>query len=1366
MRLKKSLAILLSLAVLVGLVPLASMAFASASTTTPVTEITFDAADETAVLGGAYDLADFAFSAAQKNQIKNGSKPMQYIVSFNYYLEKDVTVTFTSKDGNATPASATLQQGQQTFSQTFTVTDANATAADRTFNFTPVITAAAATKLCVWDLQVQASDGSASQDAGSTVDTSVIASDSTATITNDKMLSEYGDFSSLSSTTSTTAPAAKVWEIDFSTAPTQTSEVVVYWMTKATPGTTGLALLTKDAEYTYSFDYYLEADDDVTMIDATSWGTAAENGGTAVTFSEKLTAGKGNFSQDFTATTVHFFPGFQQNSGSDCGKLYIWNFAVTKTSDGTNVAADLDLTKTASGKTPAVVLSTKTPDDFVSSTTSSSSSSTSSSTTVTSSSTQPAGPVVTEIEFAQGQSWVHGGTYNQYSSGMNNTLRSALSASTGMAYTITFDYYLDTDVNVSFESVSGYTTPNQKTDVLEQGKHTLTLDVVSKHTQHYQIVPKFTADGAAKLYVWNVTVAHLGNELSPYSTGTATSYTTATVSTSTKTPDDFPDNQSSSSSSSETSSSSTTPSTTPSAPAVKVWEIDFSAATNQSENITAYWQSHSSFPLWTNGAEYTYSFDYYLEDGDDVTLIDATSWGRAATDGGSAVSFGEKLTAGKHTFSMDITAATTHFFPGFQQTQGKTCGKLYIWNYSLVKKGETTNLFADLDMTKNAAAKTAKVSLSTKTPDDFTTPSSSSSSSTSSSTTPDSSTTPSTSSSSSSTTPSTTPSTPAVKVWKIDFSSAPTQTSEVAAYWKTAKAEAATKIPLLTIGAEYTYSFDYYLEAGDTVRLLDATSWGQSDTPVVWGEDERDLTPGKGTMTKTFTATTVHFFPAFQQNSNEACGDLYIWNVSLVKTGDATNTIADLDMTKTASGKTPAVVLSTKTPDDFSGGSSTTPGSSTNPGDSSSTTSPSQSDTPKGLEDLVHKISFSKYDFTTDPEGKAYKTMLFYSKGQKMEKGKKYTISFDYAVMGEGIVKLFNPYANWSASYGENEPGTMFVTQEEYEETGVKQSMLEGPKKGQFTFTFTASAMDAAFGKGLLTFVFENNIDLGQPDFYFWNFKFTVEGSDANLLTSIGLSDSATAATKALYEVVDIDPSTLVPGASDDEDDEDDDDSDDADGKGDGDDDDADADDDDTDADGDDADADGDDDEGESDFSDFEADLTNEEYGIVIDFGDASFEEDTFLDILPLSEDDLAENILEAIGDYMFYAYDIALGLGEDFFYEVDGEVRLGIPVPEDFDPELVCVYATNEYGDLIKLDIEVIDGMAYFSADILGTFVMVEDDLGIGMEDGDDGFDDEDYDEDGDSPDTGDNVVGVVVAMITLLSAFAVAIVSKKRIA
>ena len=281
-------------------------------------------------------------------------------------------------------------------------------------------------------------------------------------------------------------------------------------------------------------------------------------------------------------------------------------------------------------------------------------------------------------------------------------------------------------------------------------------------------------------------------------------------------------------------------------------------------------------------------------------------------------------------------------------------------------------------------------------------------------------------------------------------------------------------------GKEYTFSFDYCLigDAAGTTVINAASEWNMGsivsfdDTPL-WGKDSYSVT---------FEADSYSWiYPVFQQHIPKGAAQLYVWNLKLVKTGEDRNLLANLKVEdfKSTMADEGLVSIVDIDPDDLQ---------------------PTQDNSkiPIGG-DSVWLLDFSGY--TGENENP---NLLF---NVEVEKGKTYTFSFQYCVIGESTgTRVINAAKDWGMG----------------STVAFDNTPLQG--KGTYTTTFTADGYPSIYP------VFQTYVPSGTPQLYVWDMKLVEEESGeeflAKLYSRIFQGDLLEA---GLVSNVDVDPDTLVP---------------------------------------------------------------------------------------------------------------------------------------------------------------------------------------------------------------------------------------------
>ena len=253
-------------------------------------------------------------------------------------------------------------------------------------------------------------------------------------------------------------------------------------------------------------------------------------------------------------------------------------------------------------------------------------------------------------------------------------------------------------------------------------------------------------------------------------------------------------------------------------------------------------------------------------------------------------------------------------------------------------------------------------------------------------------------------------------------------------------------------GQEYTFSFDYCVigETTGTKLINAAAEWGMGSQVRF---DKNNLV-GKGTYSATFTADYGDVYPVFQSTLAKGAPQLYLWNLRLVRKDSPANLLETMPSTEFGGELAKAKLVTVYEGDPAA-------------------LEPTVKDN-RFLTDYTFLADFSQFTGAkTDPN-------LYFR--VNTEKGKQYTFSFDYSVVGETTgTALVNGEQAWSGNSKVN------LTQK-----------FSG--KGVYSKTFTAD-----YASALL--VFQSNVYKGKPQLYISDLTLTEEGSGGNLL--IGLSDES-----------------------------------------------------------------------------------------------------------------------------------------------------------------------------------------------------------------------------------------------------------------
>ncbi len=269
------------------------------------------------------------------------------------------------------------------------------------------------------------------------------------------------------------------------------------------------------ATYTLSFEYYIEAYDtafnyvggneEVALDYKDVAGVCTVGSGT-----KSLQPGRGSFELTVkgTGASAHYqiVPRFVNTSTDRIYYVYVWDLKVVSEGVELETYHDQDanyLTDPCDSNTLDYYINTSA--EIIDS------------------------PYVTEIDFTDAQLKYGPKLYSVYASMVPSDVRSAIQDGTKAAeYTVSFDYYLPTDIAVAFGSIDGNFTG--QSDALTYGKlgsykHTFTPGSAN----NYQFAPMLQAASAGKLYIWNWKVELCGRVIAKSGGFTGDAYTTGAV---------------------------------------------------------------------------------------------------------------------------------------------------------------------------------------------------------------------------------------------------------------------------------------------------------------------------------------------------------------------------------------------------------------------------------------------------------------------------------------------------------------------------------------------------------------------------------------------------------------------------------------------------------------------------------------------------------------------------------------------------------------------------------------------------------------------------------------------------------------------
>lgn len=275
-------------------------------------------------------------------------------------------------------------------------------------------------------------------------------------------------------------------------------------------------------------------------------------------------------------------------------------------------------------------------------------------------------------------------------------------------------------------------------------------------------------------------------------------------------------------------------------------------------------------------------------------------------------------------------------------------------------------------------------------------------------------------------------------------------------------------------GKKYTLSFNYCVigETSGTTCVNAASEWKMGSKVVF----DKNPLQGKGKYSVTFKADYPQILPVIQSHLPNGKPKVYIWGMKLKEVGTKKNLLKNVmssafqgDMAKAKLVKRSKVKTSNLVP------------------------------TVKQVEYISNNtwlIDFSKYKGSNETPG------MFFT--ANVEKGKKYTFSFDYCTVGDTLqTTVVNAGSEWGL--GSN--------------VKFENNFLEG--KGSYKTTFVAD------GTEILP-VFQCAVASGAPKLYIWNIKLQEESHKTNVLEKISSSAfQGDMVKEKLVSKSDIDTTTL-----------------------------------------------------------------------------------------------------------------------------------------------------------------------------------------------------------------------------------------------
>lgn len=279
-------------------------------------------------------------------------------------------------------------------------------------------------------------------------------------------------------------------------------------------------------------------------------------------------------------------------------------------------------------------------------------------------------------------------------------------------------------------------------------------------------------------------------------------------------------------------------------------------------------------------------------------------------------------------------------------------------------------------------------------------------------------------------------------------------------------------------GSKYKFSFKYCVVGKTTATTMvnAASEWGMGSKVKF---DSNPLV-GKGTYETEFTADYPQVLPVFQSHIPNGKPKLYVWDIKLEKVGTKANMLSDVSFAKFQGALVKKGLLSL-----------------------SDVNTKKLKPTVKEIKPISGNtwlIDFSRYN------GKEENPNLFFSNNVK--KGKRYSLSFDYCVVGKSTgTTVVNAANEWGMG------------------SKVKFDSTPLVGKGKYKVSFKAD-------KNEIMPVFQTNTPQGKPKLYIWNVKLVQKGSKKNIMkkemsskfqgimTERGLVKSTKISTKKLKPTV------------------------------------------------------------------------------------------------------------------------------------------------------------------------------------------------------------------------------------------------------
>ena len=444
----------------------------------------------------------------------------------------------------------------------------------------------------------------------------------------------------------------------------------------------------------------------------------------------------------------------------------------------------------------------------------------------------------------------------------------------------------------------------------------------------------------------------------------------------------------------------------------KVLLFDFQSYEGENQNPGGYFSTTVEM-----GETYTLSFEYcVVGESLGMTFVNAANeWGM-----GSEVSFGKDPLQGKGKMSITFTADYPYVLPVFQAHTPMGCANIYVWNLSMEKEGTGKNMLKTLGLGSFSGVMADQGLISYVDVDTDTLVGS-----------------------------------------VVEMAENPVCLFDFTKYKGKNECPGAGLALGLEIGEEYTFSYEYCLmgETTGVTCINAANEWGMgskvkfNSVPLV----------GKGKSSITFKADYPTLYPVFQCFMPKGTGQLYVWNIKLVKKG------TDINLTEKIAMKS------------FQGALTEYKGTISFVEIDTSKLEPTIRTTidehgiltmPDNLAGSTWLLDFEKYNGEDETPG------MFFT--ASVETGATYTFSFDYCVIGKAAaITCVNAANEWGL--------------------GSKVKFDSNPLIGKATYSVTFQADTTE-----ILPVIQAHIAAGKAQLYIWNMKLVKSGTPGNLMKSVG----------------------------------------------------------------------------------------------------------------------------------------------------------------------------------------------------------------------------------------------------------------------